>query len=306
MGTTALYKTMATHSVTANTPAKINLTLDVLGTRDDGYHELRSLVIGVDLCDRVRCALVDAPGVSLTCSAPALSNRDNLACRAADCLARHLGREPSARIDIEKRIPVAAGLGGGSSDAAAALRLLNELWDGGLTTRELAAIGADVGSDVPLFFSLPGAVMTGRGELVEPVALCWTGWVLLMFVDQAVSTRKVYQAWRPSDGADADPGRASAIRAATTAGEVSAHLSNDLEGAVFRVAPNVARVYERLSGAGLGPIRVSGAGSTLYGLFDDRDEACRAARKIEDLHIGIETAVVAAPVGPGHIVSEER
>jgi len=296
---------MAVSAVAATASAKINLTLDVLGRRDDGYHELRSLVIGIGLCDRVRCSVRAESGVELTCNNQALRGVDNLAYLAAMKLTRHVGHDPAVRIELEKRIPIAAGLGGGSSDAATTLRLCNDLWGAGLDGRQLTSIGAEIGSDVPLFFSLPSAVITGRGEQVEPVTLYWSGWVLLVFVSAAVSTTQVYRAWRPEDAADMPTGSDRALIQATTADEVSALVSNHLEPAVFRVAPAVALAYEELNRAGLGPMRVTGAGSTLYRLFDDKEAAGCAAREVEDLHLDVTTSVVAAPVGPGSMVNEE-
>ena len=171
---------------------------------------------------------------------------------------------------------------------------------------ELAAIGAEVGSDVPFFFSLPSAVVTGRGENVDPVRLRWSGWVLLAFVSVRVSTRDVFRAWRRSDGGGTPREVEGAIIRGVTAGEISPMLSNDLEPAGFRVSPAVARAHEKLNCAGLGPMRVSGAGSTLYRLFDEKEAACRAASEIEALEIGVTTSVVAAPAGPGSWVKEER
>ena len=305
MSSTALSTTVAASSVTAAAPAKINLTLDVLGHRDDGYHEVRSLVIGVGLYDHIRCRTRHEPGIELICTNPDLRGNANLAHRAAAKLAEHLGHEPALRIELEKRIPVGGGMGGGSSDAASTLSLCNSLWGAGLDHAGLAAIGAELGSDVPLFFSLPSAVVTGRGEKVQPVALRWSGWVLLVFANDVVSTAEVYRTWRPSDAASLPGSADQAIINAATADEVSALRSNHLEPAVLRVSPTVARVYDELNRAGLGPISITGAGSTLYRLFDQEQAAYRVQRRVSDLCIGVTTSVVAAPVGPGSIASEE-
>ncbi|UCC31718.1 MAG: 4-(cytidine 5'-diphospho)-2-C-methyl-D-erythritol kinase [Phycisphaerales bacterium] len=305
MNSTALSTTMAASSVTATAPAKINLTLDVLGRRDDGYHDVRSLVIGVSLYDHIRCRIRHEPGIELICSDPGLRGSANLAHRATAKLAQQLGHEPALKIELEKRIPVGGGMGGGSSDAASTLSLCNDIWGAGLDPAGLAAIGAELGSDVPLFFSLPSAVVTGRGEKVQPVALRWSGWVLLVFVDAVVSTTEVYRAWRPSDAARLPDKADEAIVMAATADEVSALRSNHLEPAVLRVSPAVARIYDELNRAGLGPICITGAGSTLYRLFDQEQAAHRVQRRVSDLRIGVTTSVVAAPVGPASIASEE-
>ncbi len=298
---------MAAPPLTATAPAKINLTLDVLRCRSDGYHELRSLVVGVDLRDQISCRAGDSrEGIQLGCSDRSLQDDSNLAYLAAMKFSHCIGREPAVEIKLDKRIPIGAGLGGGSSDAATTLRLCDELFKTGLDHRRLAAIGAEVGSDVPLFFSLPSAVMTGRGEQVEPVSMAWSGWVLLAFPGTTVSTAQVYSAWRPADTLHSPGQMDRAITQAETANDVSALLSNQLEPAVFRVSATVARAYEELNRARIGPMRVSGAGSALYRLFDEKETACRAARQVEALGMGITTSVVKVPAGPGPIVGEEE
>ena len=289
----------------ADAPAKINLTLEVLGRRDDGYHELRSLVIGVDLADRVRCRTSSVPGISLHCDDPALNHGDNLAARAARTLAERCDREPALRIDLQKRIPVGGGLGGGSSDAATTLRLCDSLWQTGLDQTELAAIGAELGSDVPLFFSLPSAVIEGRGERVSPVRLQWSGWALLVCPPIAVSTAEVYRAWRPDDSRRFLSGTDRDILYAASAAELSGLLSNHLEPAVFRVCPTVYSLREALTFLDLTSVHVTGSGSALYCLFDDPEPALRAANKIQERWSHVTTVVAAAPVGQGPIFSEE-
>lgn len=299
MGATALDTVRHVSSASADAPAKLNLTLDILGRRNDGFHELRSLVVGVDLCDRVTCGLRPESGIAVTCSDPALSGNHNLAYRAAARLAEHCAKEPALHIELRKAIPVGAGLGGGSSDAATTLRLCNQLWETGLDPSALAGIGAELGSDIPLFFFLPSAVMTGRGERVAPANLRWSGWVVLVFADVAVSTREVYQAWRPSDAVHLPSGMDEAILEATSADEIMPMLSNHLEPAAFRVSPAVAQAREELDRIGLGSMRVSGAGSALYRLFDDLEVAGEAAGRIRNHGIGLRTLVVAAPAGSG-------
>jgi 4-diphosphocytidyl-2-C-methyl-D-erythritol kinase len=179
------------------------------------------------------------------------------------------------------------------------------VWAGGLGSEELASIGAELGSDVPLFFSLPSALITGRGERVEPVALRWSGWVSLAFVDTMVSTAQVYRAWRASDSA-AMPGHSvDAATEASSAEELSAMLFNHLEPAVCRVSPAVARAFAVANRPGMGPMRIAGAGSTLYRLFDEKEAACDAAMALADLRADLKTVVVQAPAGPSAIVAEE-
>ena len=277
--------------------AKINLTLDVLGRRDDGFHELRSLVIGLELHDTVRCAHSERPGIELSCHDAALCGPDNLASLAAAALARRLDRDPALRITLDKSIPVGGGMGGGSSDAATTLRLCNQLWEAGLDSRQLSEIGAELGSDVPVFFYLPSAVVSGRGEIVRRVTMRWSGWAMLVLVPEIVSTAAVYAEWGGSDSSALPNDQVDAILASSRAAEFSPWLSNDLASAVFRVSPRVANTFDRINQKGFGPMIVSGAGSTLYRLFDEKEAARRTASAIEQLGLDLTTLVAAAPFG---------
>jgi len=289
-------------------PAKINLTLEVHGARGDGFHELRSLVVGIGLADRLRCIphRDEVEGLRFRCDEPALRTEENLAWRAARRFIGHCGQPAAFALELAKRIPVGGGLGGGSSDAAAALRLCDRFFEAGTDQVELAGLGAELGSDVPLFFALPSAVMTGRGELVEPVTLAWSGWLVLVLAGGAVSTAEVYRAWRASDGQGRPRGMDEAARRATSAAELGECLTNELEPAVLRTAPQVAKVFESLSRSGEGPVRVSGAGSVLYLLCDDEEQARIRARRIDEQKIGAGTLIAPVPVGVPPIISSEE
>jgi 4-diphosphocytidyl-2-C-methyl-D-erythritol kinase len=199
-------------------------------------------------------------------------------------------------LELWKSIPVGGGLGGGSSDAAASLRLCNRFFKPELDKSTLMKIGAGLGSDVPFFFALPSAVISGRGERVESAVIRWRGWVLLVFAGRGVSTAEVYRAWRASDSLPIEAGVERDILRAVSAADINERLRNDLEPAIVRVAPYVAEVRAWLNGLGFGPFRVSGAGSTLYRLFDDLGEAERARSLIETHGFGVRASVVAAPV----------
>ncbi len=271
--------------------AKVNLVLRVLGKRPDGYHEIRSIALGVGLCDELVIAPSPGSGVRLWCDDPALpGDGRNLVVRAARLLAERAGVAAGAAIELRKRIPVAAGLGGGSSDAAATLRALNNLWGTGFSDAELAVLGSHIGSDVPLFFALPAAVMSGRGEQVQPAALAWSGWVLLVFGGWQVSTPEVYGAWQATDSANdgADPERE--LLAAGDARSLMAAACNELEPAVFRICQPMGELHRRVSAKLDRPVRVSGAGSTLFTLFDDEAAARAAAASLNAM--GLTTAVV--------------
>lgn len=297
MSISALETAHINKSATTSACAKINLTLDVLGRRDDGYHALRSLVIGVDMADSLSMSTRCGDGIELSCSDASLSSSDNLIFRAVNALAGHTNAAARFSANLEKKIPIAAGLGGGSSDAAAALRLANVLGDHQLSDSRLAEIGACVGSDVPLFFSLPVAVMEGRGEVVRAIDWGWSGCVLLVFTGETVSTEKVYGDWRKSDAADMPALGEQAVLNVRSAEAFVALTYNHLERAVFRVAPRVGVVHAALEKSGLGPMRVSGAGSVLYRPFDTTKEAWNVANELKALDLGVTTDVVAAPVG---------
>lgn len=292
--------------VTAHTPAKINLTLRVLDPRDDGYHNLHSLVMGVDINDRIVCTQAQNPGIELICSEPSLNQPDNLVIKAAELLARICDVKPSLIIKLDKKIPIAAGMGGGSSDAAAVLRLCNELWELNLSANELAQIGLELGSDVPLFFSLPVALITGRGELVEPARMKWSGWVLLVQTGDEISTARVYQDFHKKDSMNAIANHPEKILQATSADEIMEMTFNDLALSVFRQSSQVADVYQKLKQLSIGIFQVTGAGSVLYQLFDHQEAATETAHKIEKGAPGVNCCVAAAPVEYTQDYSEEE
>ena len=156
-------------------PAKLNLFLEVLGRRPDGYHEIETVMVAISLCDTLTFRDDPSGAIRLRCSDPALPvGADNLVIKAADRLREATGCRRGAEIDLTKVIPAQAGLAGGSSDAAATLAALDRLWDLRLAPERLDALAAEVGSDVPFFNHVPAAVCRGRGERVEPVSLMQT------------------------------------------------------------------------------------------------------------------------------------
>ncbi|HYT90648.1 MAG TPA: 4-(cytidine 5'-diphospho)-2-C-methyl-D-erythritol kinase, partial [Gemmataceae bacterium] len=175
-------------------PAKVNLYLEVLAKRVDGYHEIETLMIGVSLYDTLVFKEDSSGAISLRCHRPELSTGpDNLVMRAAERLRQHTGCPRGAHIRLVKRIPLAAGLAGGSTDAAAALAGLNRLWQLNLPDTELAELAARLGSDVPFFFATPAAWCTGRGEKVTPVALGKRLWFVLLCPPFGLATADVYR-----------------------------------------------------------------------------------------------------------------
>lgn len=188
-------------TLTVQAPAKLNLTLDVLGRRPDGFHELESLMVTVGWFDTLTFAPADGFTLWVTGADGVPTDESNLVTRAATALATIADRSADAAICLHKRIPHEAGLGGGSSDAAAALLGLNELWGCGLSRDELSEVAATIGSDVPFFLCGSAAgVVRGRGERVEPIAAGPPRWALLAKPPVGLSTAAVFAAWggRPS------------------------------------------------------------------------------------------------------------
>jgi 4-diphosphocytidyl-2-C-methyl-D-erythritol kinase len=254
-------------------PAKVNLFLEVLGKRPDGYHEIATLLVTIDLADEIDFAPADAGELSLTCDDPSLSaGSDNLVTKAALRLRAETGCSLGARIALRKRIPWAAGLGGGSSDAAAALEGLNELWKLGLSAAALARTGSEIGSDVPFFLNGPAAWCTGRGEVVTPVPIGQPLNFVLVMPAEGLSTADVYKRLsvptQPADGI--------AAREALASGDVEGlgkALFNRLQEPAFELCPAAAKAYRRVRGVGAAGCLMSGSGSALFALCRSPSEA---------------------------------
>ncbi len=269
-------------AVAAWAPAKLNVFLEVLARRADGYHEVATLMVAVSLFDTLLFE-EGAPGrLELTCDDPRLpAGPENLVCRAADRLRERTGCTKGARVRLVKRIPLAAGLAGGSSDAAAALAGLNRLWGLGLGAGELAALAAEVGSDVPFFLGGPAAWCTGRGERVAPAQVGGRFWFVLVCPPFGLSTAAVYGRVRPPatpvDGAD--------VRAALGAGDADAlgrHLHNRLQEAAEELRPELAGCRARLAACRSAGCLMSGSGTTLFAVCRDRAEALRVAHELRN------------------------
>ncbi len=259
--------------------AKVNLVLHVGRPRDDGMHPICSLMASIDLADEITATPRDSGSDSVIC--PGVPG-DNLAARALADFRARAGRElPSLELRIDKRIPVAAGLGGGSADAAAALRIANELAGGPLNPRQLLRLAADLGSDVPSQLDPRHALVRGVGEQVEPVELPPLIAVLVPH-DEGLSTADVYAELDRIGGARErlDPGSLRTLAAAGAA-ELAAGLSNDLQPAALSLRPELTATLERLRSKGALGAAVSGSGPTCFGLFDDTSAADSAAASIQ-------------------------
>ena len=291
-------------------PAKINLTLEVLGRRPDGFHDLRSLVVGTGWTDCLQIEATTDGRIDLACDSNDLpTDERNLVVQAAVQLRDAIGADQlGAHCRLQKRIPLASGLGGGSSNAATALSLLNQIWNAGKSPEELARIGQHIGSDVPLFFSLPSCLISGRGERVEPWSMSWSGWAVICWAAGAVRTAAVYAQWRPEDVGARRAGVADAtsVAGAPNARSVAALCFNDLEPAVFHVVPSVRALWSAVGdAAGLEP-RVSGAGRAVYVLYDERVEADRLCEQLNAQGTGQGSAVAPVPADPSTTCEDDR
>ncbi len=264
--------------------AKINLTLDVLGRRADGYHDLATVMQTIDLCDTICLTATEDNQVQLVCTKPELSNDDNLAARAAHLVRQRLAIRQGVLIEVHKRIPVAAGLGGGSSDAAAVLLALQQWWQLQLTPPELLEMATSLGSDVPFFLTGGLALCEGRGERVTALAIYWPEsmrWLLLVKPAISVSTAAVFRNLPASDYTDGSHSRA--VSTALLAGQKPEleDLYNCFERSVLEIYPEVAHARADLLQAGALFVRLSGTGPTLFAPFPDLSCAQRVQEQLQ-------------------------
>ena len=252
--------------------AKINLTLDVLGQRTDGYHDLATVMQTVDLYDTICLSATEDNQVRIVCTMPELSNDDNLAARAVYLVRQRLAIRQGVLIELHKRIPMAAGLGGGSSDAAAVLLALQHWWQLQLSPSDLFDIASSLGSDVPFFLTGGLALCEGRGERVTALSSNWPRtmrWLLLLKPAISVSTAAVFRNLPVNDFTDGMHSRA--VCTALTAGQSPEleDLHNCFERSVLETYPEVALSREGLLQAGASLVRLSGTGPTLFAPFPD-------------------------------------
>ncbi|MDO5299120.1 MAG: 4-(cytidine 5'-diphospho)-2-C-methyl-D-erythritol kinase [Clostridia bacterium] len=266
--------------------AKINWTLDVVGTLPNGYHDLDMLMQSVTLCDQM--TMEDAPVRTLAVRSSSgmfvPADENNLVLRAAAALAERTGCERGARITLRKYIPVAAGMGGGSSDAAAALQGLNVLWGLGLGEDELEKIGLDIGADVP--FCVRGGLQRARGigERLTPVPLRKPLYLVAFQPCRGLSTKEVFtslheEGIRPEDRPDNE-----AAQRALTRGDVRGlgrSLGNVLEPVSRRLRPEIDRAIRAIEEAGAVGARMTGSGSAVFGVFMHAGACRKAAQQLQ-------------------------
>ena len=271
-------------------PAKINLTLEILGRRKDGYHEIASVLQTVDLCDTLTFAPRADGQIRVECHDPALAENPagNLVWRAARLLQQARQVDAGATIRLDKAIPTAAGLGGGSSDAAATLRGLDRLWALDLQAAELHNLAALLGSDVPFFLRGGTALAEGRGERITPLRPLTAGWFVLITPPLALpdKTRTVYSLLRPYEYSDGTLTRRLVDLLAAGGTLTATLLYNGLEDAAFRAFDTLAAgstlhdTLQSVIAAGGEFARVTGAGPSLFLYSPDRAAAATLAAAV--------------------------
>jgi 4-diphosphocytidyl-2-C-methyl-D-erythritol kinase len=263
-------------------PAKLNLGLEIVGRRPDGYHELVTIFQTVALYDELTIA--PAPDGQLTLTAdPALGGEANLVLRAARALAAHAGVEAGATLTLSKGIPASAGLGGGSSDAAATLRALRDLWELDIPDGEMAALAVRLGADVPFLLHGGTALATGIGEILTPLPPLAPTWFVTLTPDLTLppdKTRRFYGALAPGDFSDGARTRAQAERLQRGEPLDPPLLTNSFAAPLERLFPELAEWRERFLSAGAPFVLPSGSGPSLYTIVADERAGKELAVKI--------------------------
>ena len=280
-------------------PAKINLYLEIIGARPDGYHELAMVLQSIDLADRIDLRPIGTDTIRVRCDHPQVPpDKNNLAYRAADLLAQQfpdaLARYGGIEIAIHKQIPVAAGLAGGSANAAAVLVGIDLLWELGLTQSELQELGATLGSDVPFCIAGGTALATGRGDKLSPLPDLGGLWaVLAKYRNLSISTAWAYQTYRQQFGStycapDDLECRRERLHSGQMVGAIAQKdrskigqlLHNDLEKVALPVYPQVLQLRSAFESASVLGTMMSGSGPTVFALAESREEALEVEAKV--------------------------
>lgn len=273
-------------------PAKLNVRLKVLGRRPDGYHELVSIMAPVSLYDRIELRTTPDRRIRISCQGfPAPSDEENLACRAARAFFIRTGVDGGVSIRLTKNIPVAAGLGGGSSDAACVLMALNRICSSPLSGKELAEMAIGLGADVPFFLMERSCIARGIGEILEPIENWPKLWYVIITPPILVSTSWVYgnlNVFAASSELELTRGAYQYIISHLKKKplDIGPILENDLERVTAGRFPVIERIKQSLTEAGADGALMSGSGPSVFGVFQSEDTALRAKAALGDSHLG--------------------
>lgn len=280
-------------SISIKAYAKINLTLDVVGKRPDGYHDVEMIMQSIDLWDEIILKEI-SEGIELTCNIEELPrDKGNIAWRAAQLIKDKFGITKGIHITINKNIPLEGGLAGGSADCAAVLSGLNELWELGMDGQQLRALGKSLGADVPFCLMGGTALAQGIGDKLTPIDLKGDLWLVIIKPEFGVSTREVYTGLKMEE-IQKRPDNKRMIGYLNTGRvrDIADNLVNVLEEVTIPMHPDISRIKSLLAHKGALGTLMSGSGPSVYGLFPDKDAAKNAATALKgqyDLVIALKT-----------------
>ena len=275
--------------------AKINLGLEVIQRREDGYHELVTILQTVSLYDEIGVGSAEA--LTLHCDRSWMDGRSNLVWKAADLLQKESGTQMGAAMNLVKTIPISAGLGGGSSDAAAALRCLNDLWGLNINNTRLAELASHLGSDVPFFLQGGTQMATGRGELLEPLCTPKGQWLVLVSPDIRVprKTPLLYENLGPRDFSDGSMTTRLAETLRVGGALPTDCIVNAFERAAHEMFPGLDRHRKAMLEAGAEQVHLSGSGPSLFTLMESKCEGEALQKRLGELGFyGVVVQTVAA------------
>ena len=266
-------------------PAKLNIRLKVTGRRPDGYHELVSVMVPVSLFDHLEVERTRRCGIRLTCQGLSIpDNEENLVYRAARAFFSRTGLEPGLSVRLTKNIPVAAGLGGGSSDAACTLKALNDMWSNPLTSEDLAELSVSLGADIPFFLKNRPCMVRGIGEILEPIEK-WPGFCYVIITPPVrISTAWVYANLKLK----LTTGEYDFIISLLKSGsfDPAEILENDLETVTTSHFPVINTIKKSLMDEGAKGALMSGSGPSVFGIFESKDQALSAKRRLISRDLG--------------------
>ena len=273
-------KQLSKDFIEIHAPAKINLFLQVLGKRPDGFHNINSLIQAITLFDRLKIEKIDEPEcrVKLTGKLSSAPIENNLVMQAYKLLKDKFGLKNGIKVELEKNIPIAAGLGGGSSDCAAAMIAINLIFELGLSIRELVNFSLKLGSDIPFFFSKGQALVSGRGEITEETDFPVDYKIIVVATDISVSTAQSYEALNLNLTTNKSACKLKPYCGFEGYVESLVGLDNDFEAVQFLLYPELVTIKEALLQSGAKLVRMSGSGPTMFGIFADNWERSRVCR----------------------------
>lgn len=268
--------------IKAKSYAKVNLTLHIGRKLENGFHPINSLMQQIDLADDISIEKLPEDTIEIECSA-SIPTKKNLCYSAARLMKTKFGIKDGVRISIEKKIPIGAGLGGGSSNAAAVIIAMNSMFNLNLADEKLREIAREIGSDVPFFISGGSAYISGTGENVEPLEGLPCMHVVLVYPEFEVSTKMAYGLW-DKNGNSSSPVSPNSLKDLHS---IAASLSNDLQSVIFDSYEGLQDIREKLIQMGALNASLSGSGPTIYGIFRTEEEANHAAEKFRSENLTV-------------------